>query len=75
MTHDQPTFSYQLRHAISRSPASCYRISKQTGISEGQLSRFMHGKVGLSLAAIDRLVEYLELRLAERDTSADSKEG
>ena len=73
MTHDQPTFSYQLRHAISRSPASCYRISKQTGISEGQLSRFMHGQVGLSLSAIDRLCECLRLQLAATESSKQPK--
>jgi DNA-binding Xre family transcriptional regulator len=56
-------FSDQLRAAVLNAPASRYEISKATGISEGNLSRFVHGAAGLSLASLDRLCDYLGLRV------------
>ena len=60
------TFSEQLRSAIERAPVTRYRISQDTGIAEGVLSRFVHGHVGLSIQSIDTLVEYLGLELVPR---------
>ena len=60
------TFSEQLRSAIERTPVTRYRISQETGIAEGVLSRFVHGHVGLSLDTVDMLVRYLDLELAPR---------
>jgi len=57
------TFSDQLRNAIEQAPVTRYRVSQDTGISEGVLSRFVHGHVGLSVQSIDTLVEYLDLEL------------
>ena len=56
-------FSDQLRGAVLRAPQSRYEISKATGISEGNLSRFVHGTAGLSLNSLDRLCDYLGLRV------------
>jgi len=75
MSPKQPTFTEELRQAIRRSGKSQYRICKETGISEGQLSRFVHGKVGLSLSSIDRLCECLELRLAATQSNNQPKKG
>jgi len=58
-------FSDQLREAIERSGISRYRISREAGVSEGQLCRFMAGE-GLSLRSIDALAEYLGLELTAR---------
>ena len=66
MSPKQLTFTDELRQAIRRGGKSQYRISKETGISEGQLSRFMHGQVGLSLSAIDRLCRILGLSITVR---------
>ena len=66
MSLKQLTFTDELRQAIRRSGKSQYRISKETSISEGQLSRFMHGQVGLSLSAIDRLCRILGLSITVR---------
>ena len=60
------TFSEQLRSAIECAPVTRYRISQDTGIAEGILSRFVHGHVGLSLDTVDMLVRYLDLELAPR---------
>ena len=49
MAREQHSFSEQLREAIDQDERSRYRISMETGIPQGQLSRFMHNKGGLSL--------------------------
>jgi transcriptional regulator with XRE-family HTH domain len=48
-----------VRRLIEASGVSRYRISKETGIPQSQLSRIMAGDVGLSLAALERLAKYL----------------
>ena len=67
MARKQKSFSEQLRQAIQQDGRSRYRISLNTGISQGQLSRFMHSKGGLSLRSIDRLCSCLELTIAVRE--------
>jgi transcriptional regulator with XRE-family HTH domain len=49
------SFREQLRRAIRRSGLSRYAIAKQTGIQQSQLSRFMSGERGLSIAAIEAI--------------------
>ncbi|HEX4150347.1 MAG TPA: helix-turn-helix transcriptional regulator [Pirellulales bacterium] len=53
------TFTESIRHAIETSGQSCYRIGKETGIDTATLSRFMHGKGGLSMPNLDALAEHL----------------
>lgn len=57
--------SKQLRDAIRASGYSRYRLSQETGVGQSVLSRFMAGKYNLSLANIDRLAEFLGLRLLQ----------
>lgn len=49
-------FSQQLREAILKGGKSRYRISKETGITEAQLSRFVNGHADLALPTIDKLM-------------------
>ena len=56
-------FSDELRRAIERSGKTRYRISKDTGISEVVLCRFVQGQRGMGLKTIDVLWEYLGLRM------------
>jgi hypothetical protein len=58
------SFSDQLRWAIERSKKSRYVISKETGIAQSILSRFVHGDAGLSLENIDRVCQSIGARLA-----------
>ncbi|MCH8807869.1 MAG: helix-turn-helix domain-containing protein [Planctomycetes bacterium] len=58
-----PPVSEQMRLAIDASPESRYAICKGTGIDQGQFSKFMAGKLGLSLNALDALCAYLGLEL------------
>jgi transcriptional regulator with XRE-family HTH domain len=63
MTMAKQRFSDALRRAIEQSEKTRYRISKETGIAEAVLSRFMHGKGGLSVESIDRICESIGARL------------
>jgi transcriptional regulator with XRE-family HTH domain len=64
MSKSKP-LSDQLREAVRNSAHSRYQISQATGISQGNLSRFVHGTAGLSLDSLDLLCEYLGLRVVE----------
>lgn len=59
-------FSDQIRKAVDDSGDSRYAICKAIGIDQGQLSRFMAGKMGLSMVKLDDLAEYLELDIIVR---------
>jgi len=74
MARKQHSFSEQLRQAIDQDERSRYRISMQTGIPQGQLSRFMHSKGGLSLRSVDLLCGCLALVLAQTESNPQ-KEG
>jgi hypothetical protein len=43
-----------------------YAISVRTGIDQGTLSKFMKGERGLSLTAIDKLMDALGLEIRPR---------
>ncbi len=58
--------SDQLRRLVRDCGWSCYAISKQTGVSETALSRFLSGERGLSGKALDRIGEFLELEVVQR---------
>ena len=53
----------QLRQAIDDSGLTRYRIAQDTGIDESTLAKFYNNKRGLSQESLDRLFEYLELRI------------
>jgi transcriptional regulator with XRE-family HTH domain len=56
----------QIRRAIEASAKSRYRIWKETGITQAQLSRLMHGKQGISIEALERLADCLGLEVIIR---------
>lgn len=55
-----------MRNAIEASGQSRYRISKETGIAESVLSRFMSGETALAVETAERLADYLGLELVLR---------
>ncbi len=57
------TITDVLRAAIEKSGLTRYRIAKATGITTGNLGRFMQGGTSLRLDKADRLAAYLGLRL------------
>ena len=62
--------SEQLKDAILAADISRYRISKETGLTEAGLSRFVNGVSGLSLASIDKIGECLGLDITTRSSTA-----
>lgn len=48
-----------LKQAIEKSPKSRYLLSKETGVEQSQLSRFMAGKRGLGVECIEKLAKAL----------------
>jgi transcriptional regulator with XRE-family HTH domain len=56
----------QLRNIIQNSGQSRYAIAKATGIHESALSRFMSNERGLTIEAVETLVDYLGLEIVIR---------
>ena len=59
-------FSDQIRQAIENCGKTRYRISKEVGISQPTLSRFMSGERGLTMKALDTLADYLGLNITTK---------
>lgn len=60
------SFSDQFRDAVLNAGETRYAIAKATGISESILSRFVHGKSGLSMDYMDRIAAHLNLELVTK---------
>jgi len=56
----------QLRKAVRANPKSCYRLSKETGIDQAQLSRMMSGQEGLGVENLEKLADALALEIVAR---------
>jgi transcriptional regulator with XRE-family HTH domain len=55
-----------IRQAIDRSGRTRYRIARDTGLDESNLSKLMRGEAGLSIESLTKLAEYLGLELVVR---------
>ena len=55
----------QLRHFIEAGEMSRYELSKITGIDKSVLSKFVHGKCGLSMQSLDKIGETLSLQIIQ----------
>jgi len=60
------TLSEQLREAILKSGVSRYAISKQTGVSQAALSKFILGHRGISVKAMDAVGLFLGLSITRK---------
>jgi transcriptional regulator with XRE-family HTH domain len=56
----------QLKQAIREGRHSQAALARGTGLSEGQISRFLKGERGLSLESIDKLLDVLGLEIVIR---------
>jgi transcriptional regulator with XRE-family HTH domain len=63
-----------IRKAIEASDKTRYRLSKETGIDQAQLSRLMSGKEGVSVENLERLAEALDLEIIIRSKTAARKQ-
>lgn len=68
MARKPKPLSDQLRRAIRESDLSRYAICKATGIDQSAMSKFLAGRVGLGLASVDRLADFLGLKLVKHVT-------
>ena len=69
------TLSERLRRAVRQCGMTRYALSKQTGIPECTLSRFVVKGRGLSLHNLDVLVEALGLELVAKQRRKRAKKG
>jgi transcriptional regulator with XRE-family HTH domain len=78
-TNQQPLpVVHQLRDAIRASGVSLNELGRRTGVSEGQLSRFLRGDRTLTLPAAARVCLYFGLELCpqgERSTGGRKGNG
>jgi transcriptional regulator with XRE-family HTH domain len=52
-----------MRKAVESSGQTRYRIAKESGVSAAQLSRLVNGERGLSVDSVEKLADYLGLRI------------
>jgi len=63
MTRKCTRVSDQLRVAIATSDKSMGQIARESGIDIATISRFMHGRGGLSMDGLDLIAECLKVNL------------
>jgi transcriptional regulator with XRE-family HTH domain len=60
---EQKLLSDQLREILDSGRMTRYRLAKEAGVDQGQLSRFVLGKGQMTFNTLDRIGKVLELRL------------
>jgi transcriptional regulator with XRE-family HTH domain len=63
----------QIRRAIDESGLTRYRIAKETDIDESALAKIYNGHRALSMEALDRLGEFLNLEIIVRRKPSKAK--
>ena len=63
MKRKPATFTDQLRQIVESCGMTRYQLAKESGIDETTLCRFVHGERCLSERNLDKLGEYLGLRI------------
>jgi transcriptional regulator with XRE-family HTH domain len=53
----------RLKEVLKREGVTAYRLWKDLGIDQGQLSKFFSGKVNISLEMMEQIADYLGYRL------------
>ena len=64
------TFADQIRRLIDRSEKTRYRIALEAGIDHATMSRFMTGKAGLSMEALNALADLLGWEIVVKETKS-----
>ena len=49
----------RLKEALKREGVTAYRLWKDLGIDQGQLSKFSYGKANISLEMLEQIADYL----------------
>jgi transcriptional regulator with XRE-family HTH domain len=64
------TFTEQLRRTIRDCGETRYSLAQRTSVDQSTMTRFMNGTRGLSMEAIDRLFDALDLEVKPRKRKA-----
>jgi transcriptional regulator with XRE-family HTH domain len=61
----------RLRAVLKREGVSAYRLWKDLGIDQAEMSRFFHGNQNISLGKLERIADYLgyDIELVKRNHS------
>jgi ribosome-binding protein aMBF1 (putative translation factor) len=65
------TLSESVKSAIQTCGLSVYRLSQKVQVEESALRRFITGKAGLSMAALDRTAAYLGVTVSTPKKDAE----
>ncbi len=69
------TIFQALLQAIKRAKVSRYRMAKDLGIDQSVLSRFMSGEIGLTVANVEKIADYLGLEIVFQAKGTKGKKG
>ena len=66
--YDGGMMGNRLKEVLAKEGVTAYRLWKDLGIDQGQLSKFFSGKVNISLELLERIADYLnyDVVLVER---------
>lgn len=64
----------EIRRAVEASGKTRYRIAKESGVLAGQLSRLVNGERGMTVDTIERLADYLGLKITIEPKNKTKKE-
>jgi transcriptional regulator with XRE-family HTH domain len=65
----------RLREVLNKEGVSGYRLQKELGVDKGQLSRFLNGKIDMSLKKLEQIADYLGYDLVLVKRSKPSEKG
>ena len=70
-----PMMGNRLKDIMEREQVSAYRLWKDLGIDQGQLSRFFKGEASISLKKLDQIADYLgyDLQWVKRKPSRERR--
>jgi len=74
MGNERAKLTDQLRAAIQAADKSMGQIARESGIDIATISRFLHGKGGLSMDGLDSLAYFLQVRLTTEKESGKKKD-
>lgn len=73
--YGEPMMGNRLKDIMEREGVTAYRLWKELGIDQGQLSKFFQGEASISLKKLDQIADYLgyDLQLVKRKPSRERR--
>lgn len=65
----------RLQEVLKKEGVKAYQLQKVLGVDRGQLSRFLNGKINISLKKLEQIADYLGYDLILAKRSKRSKKG